>query len=354
VHVARRVRRRRLHAPKGSRAGFGALLLGAFDGDALATPAASAPASTTAELRRLHAACGDRAADVAVRRGPARVRDATWVEPELVVEVAFTERTRDGRLRHPTFRGLREDKPAAEVSWPPADAAAGGVATGGSARRRGGRDTGAAGERRRREPRRRPRRQPAPEAPLGPRAQGRRRGRRRPAQQRRPGPLPAQGITKLDLAEYYVAIEAHVLPGMVERPLALVRCPQGRAKQCFYQKHPGDAFPRDLPLVPIEESGTNDYAYVRDDRRPGGPGAGRRARGPRVGGRIDDVERPDLMVIDLDPWPDVPWAVTRARPRSTLRARLDDLGLAGFLRTTGGKGLHVVVPLRSGATAGTR
>jgi bifunctional non-homologous end joining protein LigD len=111
-------------APQGSRTGFGALLLGAFEGDALVYAGRVGTGFDERGLRRLHAALQELERPtppfVAV---PREVRAATWVEPELVVEVAFTERTRDGRLRHPTFRGLREDKPAAEVTWPPQDEA---------------------------------------------------------------------------------------------------------------------------------------------------------------------------------------------------------------------------------------
>jgi bifunctional non-homologous end joining protein LigD len=335
-------------APKGSRAGFGALLLGAFAGASLAYAGRVGTGFDDRRLRRLHAALRQiERPTPPFAEVPRDVRDATWVEPEVVVEVAFTERTRDGRLRHPTFRGLREDKSASEVSWPPADAAAGGVATGGSATEAEETETPE---------------QPATKVPRTATASdgGNPPPKRRSARARKGDAevvgvrlsnpdrvlYPAQGITKLALAEYYVAIEAQVLPGMAERPLALVRCPQGRAKTCFYQKHPGDAFPRDLPLVPIEESsGVKHYAYVRTIADLVGLVQAGVLEVHVWGSRIDDVERPDLMVIDLDPWPDVPWATTREAAR-TLRARLEDLGLAGFLRTTGGKGLHVVVPLR--------
>jgi bifunctional non-homologous end joining protein LigD len=337
-------------APQGSRTGFGALLLGAFDGDALAYAGRVGTGFDERGLRRLHAALQQiERPTPPFAAVPREVRAATWVEPELVVEVAFTERTRDGRLRHPTFRGLREDKPAAEVTWPPQDAAAREVpaAQGAGAKAKA------------------PAAASAAEGPAAASGSGKARGgdpppRRRSARARKGDAevagvrlsnpdrvlYPSQGITKLALAEYYLAIEAHVLPALSERPLALVRCPQGRAKTCFYQKHPGDAFPRDLPRVAIEEkSGSKEYAYVRTIADLLGLVQAGVLEVHVWGSRIDQVERPDLMVIDLDPSPDVPWAITRATARE-VRGRLANLGLTGFLRATGGKGLHVVVPLQ--------
>lgn len=156
---------------------------------------------------------------------------------------------------------------------------------------------------------------------------------------------PHQGATKLDLARFYEGIADWILPHLRRRPLTLVRCPQGRARQCFYQKHPGDAMAADIPRIRIrEKSGSADYLYVDEL--------------PHVvslvqagvlelhvwGSRVGDLERPDTAVFDLDPGDGVPWGTVLETAKS-LRARLEHLGLHGFPRTTGGNGLHVVVPL---------
>jgi bifunctional non-homologous end joining protein LigD len=308
--------------PKGSREGFGSLLLGAFEGDGLAYAGRVGTGFDDRLLRQLF----DRLQDMERSSSPfvgdvPDAKGATWVEPELVVDVAFTERTRDGRLRHPTFRGVREDKPAAEVRAETTETPL--------AAPRAKRATGKKAK-------------PSDGSRL-------KKGEAAVAGVRLTNPdrvlYPQQGITKRDLAEYYVDVEEHVLPGIVDRPLSLVRCPEGRAKQCFYQKHPGESFPSDLPTVPIEEkSGTRAYAYVRTIADLVGLVQAGVLEVHIWGSRIDQLERPDLMVIDLDPSPDVDWAVTRATAID-LHDRLEGLGLQGFLRTTGGKGLHVVVPL---------
>jgi bifunctional non-homologous end joining protein LigD len=322
--------------PAGSRSGFGALLLGAYRDGALVYAGRVGSGFSDRRLERLHAALRELERPTSPFEGSVPdARGATWVEPVIVVEVAFTERTRDGRLRHPTFRGVREDKDASEVvltdAPEPADAQ--------PARARAAAAPDDAGP-------------PAPARTV--RSGGRRVGPRGRDDAEVVGVrlsnanrilYPEQGITKLALAQYYESVQEHVLPGLLRRPLALVRCPQGTEEACFYQKHPGEAFARDLPRVTIEErSGPREYAYVEsvaDLVRLVQAGV---LEIHVWGCRIDAVERPDLLVIDLDPGPDVPWDTTRATAVA-LRDRLQGLGLHPFARTTGGKGLHIVVPL---------
>jgi bifunctional non-homologous end joining protein LigD len=156
---------------------------------------------------------------------------------------------------------------------------------------------------------------------------------------------PDVGLTKRGLAEYYVEIADRILPEVVQRPLSLVRCPDGLGEGCFYQKHLGANPPGDLHCARIKEkSGTTCYAMIKDlqglislvqmsvlEIHP-------------WGARTDRLEHPDRMVFDLDPDPAVPWAGVVAAALET-RDRLTSLGLASFVKTTGGKGLHVVVPL---------
>lgn len=156
---------------------------------------------------------------------------------------------------------------------------------------------------------------------------------------------PAQGITKCDLARFYEEIADWILPHIVERPLSLVRCPEGQGKACFYQKHAGAGAPGALKGVKVKEKGAvRTYLYVEDlsglislvqmgvlELHP-------------WGSRVGDLEHPDRLTFDLDPAPGLPWkrVVDTARQ---LRSLLAKLRLTSFVKTTGGKGLHVVVPL---------
>jgi bifunctional non-homologous end joining protein LigD len=313
--------------PKGSRSALGALLLGAYRGDALVYAGRVGSGFGERQLERLSETLRSLERPTSPFEGSVPdAAGATWVEPELVVEVAFTERTADGRLRHPTFRGVREDKDPQEIVWgSPGDDAGGGARPGAKA--------------------------PERRAPPGgaPRRISGRKGEAVVAGVRLSNAdrvlYAEQGITKLALAQYYESIQEHAIPAMAHRPVAMLRCPQGADEACFYQKHPGDAFPRELPRVTIDEkSGPREYAFIEtiaDLVRLVQAGV---LEVHLWGSRVDAVEKPDTMVIDLDPADDVPWATTRATALA-LRERLSDLGLTGFARTTGGKGLHVVVPL---------
>jgi bifunctional non-homologous end joining protein LigD len=156
---------------------------------------------------------------------------------------------------------------------------------------------------------------------------------------------PEQAITKRALAEYYLAVAPAMLPHVARRPITLVRCPTGRQKKCFYQRHAGSGVPSELGEVDIpgfEESGA--YLYIKDAK---GLVALVQMGVLEVhpwGARIDRPDRPDRIIFDLDPgeglgFPDV------AEAALEVRAFLADLGLESFPKTTGGKGVHVVVPI---------
>ncbi|CAM8672742.1 DNA ligase D [Sphingobium cupriresistens] len=227
-------------------------------------------------------------------------RGATWLKPRLVAEIAFAEFTADGRVRHASFLGLRTDKPAKTVR--PEKPAA------------------------------------APKAPPVVSITNRDRVI-----------FPESDQTKGELADYHVAIAPLMLPFAARRPISLVRCPQGRAKKCFFQKHDSGAFGKAVRQVPIREKdgGSEDYIYVED------------AEGllacVQMGtiefhgwaSRTDAVERPDRMIFDLDPDEGMDFDRVKGAAQD-IRARLSDIGLVSFAMLSGGKGVHVVVPLTPG------
>lgn len=152
----------------------------------------------------------------------------------------------------------------------------------------------------------------------------------------------ASGATKLDLARYYEAIAPWLLAHGSGRPLALLRCPEGTAGQCFFQKH---SHPGTGEHVHAEHDAFGEELLSVSDVR----GVVALAQWGVVelhgwGSRLDALERPDWIVMDLDPAPDVAWRAVVSAAKE-LRARLRDIGLTSFVKTTGGKGLHVVVPL---------
>jgi bifunctional non-homologous end joining protein LigD len=229
-------------------------------------------------------------------------RDARWVEPRLVAQIAFSERTGDGLLRHPAYLGLREDKPAREVhtqtvmampSLATADEIDGVKLT-------------------------------HPDRVLFPKA----------------------GLTKLDLAEYLIAASERMLPYVEARPLSLVRCPEGSAKQCFFQKHIKKGMPAALKSVTVKESDGETAEYLMLDNAAGLVAVAQ-IGGLEIhlwGSRARSLERPDRLVFDLDPDPSVGFDGVRAAARD-LNKLLKTAGLETFPLVTGGKGIHVVAPL---------
>ena len=160
--------------------------------------------------------------------------------------------------------------------------------------------------------------------------------------------FPEVGITKSELAQYYETMAERVLPGLIDRPLSLVRCPEGREGECFYQKHADRTVPASVPRVVVKE-GRNPYAMI-----DGLPSLISLVQIGVLefhvwGARADRLDRPDLLIVDLDPDPSVGWKQL-AEAAQLLRVLFEEFGLVPFVRSTGGKGLHVVVPLSRGVT----
>lgn len=156
---------------------------------------------------------------------------------------------------------------------------------------------------------------------------------------------PGTQITKLMVAQYYAAVGERMLAFIAGRPLAIVRCPDGLAAQCFFQKHVGRYAIPGIDVVRIDEStGRNPYAIANRVEALVGLAQWNALELHMWGATAPEIERPDTLVLDLDPDPALPWSALVAAARET-RALLEALDLASFVKTTGGTGLHVVVPL---------
>ena len=158
--------------------------------------------------------------------------------------------------------------------------------------------------------------------------------------------FPEQGLTKGELIAYLAVVADWMLPHVANRPLTLVRCPEGRGKPCFFQKHILPGSPAAIRRVPIEEQGGERVEYMAVHDMPGLVALAQLGTLEihTWGSHADQPERPDLMVFDLDPDVGLAWDRV-ALGALELRRRLRELGLESFVKTTGGKGLHVVAPV---------
>jgi bifunctional non-homologous end joining protein LigD len=299
--------------PSGGRTGFGALLLAVNDPDGPLRYIGKVGTGFSDHFLREF---GDRLRAIEIPEPPVArhaeraPKDAHWAKPRFVGEVAFAEWTAEGNLRHQTFQGLREDTSPDDVVLE----------------------------------------HPKPEAdPATP-----------TVTLTHPDRVfwPSVGTTKQDLADYYAWVAPYMLPYVLGRPISMVRCPAGvggaRAGgrpmgrgpvACFFHKHPGPDFPGPFERVEIVESaGPGEYLTVT------GPASLVALAQMGVleihtwGATWPEIERPDMMVFDLDPSDEIGWAGLVAGAR-LVRDVLGGLGLESFVKTTGGKGLHVCLPI---------
>ena len=156
---------------------------------------------------------------------------------------------------------------------------------------------------------------------------------------------PDQGITKRDLALYYESVEDWIMPHVENRPLTLVRCPEGYNKQCFYQRHTRESVGPAIHSIPIKE-GRDAAAFLYIDSLSGLIALVQMGvlELHTWGSRKERIERPDRLIFDLDPDPSVSWLDLKDAAQ-TIKSGLSELGLTAFVKTTGGKGLHVVTPI---------
>jgi bifunctional non-homologous end joining protein LigD len=307
--------------PEGSREGFGALLLGYFDPAGMLRYAGRVGSGfTAARLAQMH----HRLLDIEIRKAPVtlppaeRRKDIHWVNPELVAEVEYAVWTTDKLIRQSAFQGLRDDKPPKEIVYDPEALPTTALS-------------------------------PAdPPPPLPPQQ----------SEKLRDGSIVFHGVrlshpdrvlyadtglTKQTVAQYYVDVAGWALPHLARRPLTIIRSTGAKGQRAFYQKHVGAGMPDEIKGVII--AGESEPFPVIDD--VSGLIALVQMGVVEIhpwGSEIENVEQPDRITFDLDPDEGLPW------PRVTdaaieVRDALDAIGLRSFVKTTGGKGLHVVVPL---------
>jgi bifunctional non-homologous end joining protein LigD len=231
-------------------------------------------------------------------------KGVVWVEPRLVCAVEYRDWTRDGLIRNSSFKGLREDKPATEITLEMPQQSS---------------------------------KQPRPKARAAAPA----------VKLTHPERIlwEEPGITKQGLADFYTDIADWILPHITGRVLSLLRCPSGTSAKCFFAKHPWAGLAKEVERVDV---GTDEPMIAIDDL----DGLLNLVQAGVVeihpwGSRADRLDEPDRLIFDLDPGEDVPWTAVIAAAHE-VRDRLDGLGLKSFVKTTGGKGLHVTVPITPG------
>ncbi|KAF1711589.1 DNA ligase D [Pseudoxanthomonas sacheonensis] len=283
-------------APKGSRSGFGSLLVAVPQNGVLRYAGRVGTGfddSTLDSLETMLAGLRTGTASVELpSHVPFSVHGVRWVKPVLIAEVAFRGWAKEGLLRQASFKRLREDKSMQDLD--PSD---------------------------------------SDEVTIT-----------------HPDRIVYKKgkISKGDVAGYYRQVARWLLPELVERPLSLVRCPDGAHGQCFFQKHYSDALGKSVKAITLKQkSGNEDYLYLQD-------AAGllelvqmNTLEFHPWGSKITAPGKPDRLVFDLDPGPGVGWAKVKAAARD-VRKRLQQAGLQSYLRLSGGKGLHVVVPITPG------
>lgn len=299
--------------PQGSRKFFGALLLGVHDNGRLRYAGRVGTGFDRASLhsvhRQLQALNRPTSPFAQLPQGVKRA-GIRWVEPQLVAEVSFAEWTHDGLVRQASFHGLRSDKPASAVSREQARPISNNTwqATG----QTGVENDTLQGIR-----------ITHPERVID----------------------PESGLRKRDVARYYEMVAPHILPFLRERPVYLLRTPDGIGGEQFFQKHGKRlAIPGVRLLDPVLDPGHAPLMAIESAQALVGAAQMGMIELHAGNATADRIDRPDCMVFDLDPDPHLPWA-SMIEGAQLIKVVLDELGLISFLKTSGGKGLHLHVPL---------
>lgn len=298
---------------QGAREELGALLLGVYEGDVLKYAGRSGTGFNEKTLVDVQKKLKRRE----VKKSPFKLNSPTgrglhWVRPELVAEITFANWTADGLLRSAVFHGLREDKPTREIR----------------------------------------REQPEPLKAFG--------GSKKRTKKTKPPEdvvdlsaisnptkvlFKKEGITKIEVAQYYQDIAPLILPHISDRPLALLRCPEGSTQNCFFQKHISGKIPAEItPITIREKSGPKTYLTI-DSK--GGLLSLTQMRAFELhawGCHSDDIEHPDQIVMDLDPGPGISWSQV-VEAALEIRQILEDIDLKSFVKVSGGKGVHIHIPV---------
>jgi bifunctional non-homologous end joining protein LigD len=294
--------------PKSSRQHFGALLLGYYDQNKkLIYCGRVGTGFTQASLKEVGSILKTyQQPENPFNYFPERItKDIHWVRPSLVAEIEYLEMTSDGILRHPSFKGLRQDKnPKNVILEIPREASA----------------------------------MDSKDVSSKPKENSRFTNLSRVF-------YPEQGITKQNLLDYYELVADWILPHIKDRPLTLVRCPSGNHENCFYQKHMNERVPKGIKKIPITEHGKAE-PYIYLDSLEGLQGLVQLSvlEIHPWGSTIENIEYPDRIIFDLDPAPDVEWDEV-VQCAKLLREFLNFLELKSYVKTTGGKGLHIVIPI---------
>jgi len=312
--------------PKGSRNAFGALLLGLHDRDSgeLRYAGKVGTGFTEATLNSIH----QQLKPLQVKKVPVvnpptgvELKGVHWLKPELLAEVAFAEMTKDGSVRHAVFHGLRDDKPAQDITEERATA----VKTA-SAKKPAAKPSAAS----------RKKAEPAPSQV------GLDEGKVRITHPDRVIDA-SSGTTKVQLAQYYASVAEWILPQLKDRPVALVRAPDGIAGELFFQKN---AERLAIPGITTLDQKLTGQPMMVINNAEALIGAVQMSTVElhTWNATSDNLDKPDRFVLDLDPDPALPWKRMVEATQLTLSV-LDELGLKAFLKTSGGKGIHLVVPL---------
>ncbi|MVV48680.1 DNA ligase D [Pseudomonas sp. PB120] len=300
--------------PKGSRNAFGALLLGLHDRDSgeLRYAGKVGTGFNEASLKNIYEQLKPLKAKKPAVVNPPSGFDAKgvhWLKPVLLAEIAFAEMTKDGSVRHAVFHGLRDDKPAQDITEErPTVAKAKEKTTEKPAPSQIGLDKGKV-------------RITHPDRVID----------------------ASSGTTKVQLAEYYASVAEWILPELKDRPVALVRAPDGIAGELFFQKN---AERLAIPGITTLDKDVTGQPVMIINNAEALIGAVQMSTVElhTWNATSDKLDKPDRFVLDLDPDPALPWKSMVEATQLTLSV-LDELGLKAFLKTSGGKGIHLVVPL---------
>ncbi|AVI84417.1 DNA ligase D [Pseudomonas syringae pv. tomato] len=307
-------------APQGSRSAFGALLLAVNDdAQGLVYAGRVGTGFTEATLKHVHKQLKPlhrEESPLAKKLTSAQARGVQWVEPTLVCEAEFAQWTREGIVRQAAFFGLRGDKPAGDVVREDA--------------------------------------QPAEAASVTPEPS------RQPGKKTARGKVDVAGTgishpqrvidsttgtKKIELAQFYESIADWILPYLNKRPVALLRCPEGIDGEQFFQKHAEHlAIPHIRQLDRALDPGHAALMEIDSVQALVGAAQMGAIELHTWGATRDRIETPDHFVLDLDPDPALPWRSMIEATQMVL-AVLEELGLEAFLKTSGGKGMHIIVPL---------